>query len=110
MLSSKKLFELVINNNYDELSVAIQNKQVDFKSQNRRNIYIIPTAVEYRAIECFELLINGIPDDKVNEFTMCQSGLNKALEYYGNAPNPKNKYFIEKILNKNRYNFNSFNK
>ena len=33
MLSSKKLFKLVINNNYDELSIAIQNKQVNFKAE-----------------------------------------------------------------------------
>jgi len=101
MLSYKKLFELVINNNYDELSVAIQNKQVDFKAQNRRNCYIISSAIEYRSIECFELLVDSIPENKVNSFNIYESGLVKALEYYGNAPNQKNKYFIEKLLSKN---------
>jgi hypothetical protein len=101
MLSSKKLFDLVLNNNYDELLLAIQKNQVDFKSQNRKNKYIIPTAIEYRSIECFELLVNNILDESVSEFNIYQSGVSQALQYYGNAPNSKNKYFIEKLLNKN---------
>lgn len=101
MLSSKKLFELVINNNYDDLLIAIQNKKIDFKAQNRKNNYIIGTAIEYRSIECFELLINNISNEQISDFNVYQSGFYQALEYYGNAPNLKNKYFIEKLLNKN---------
>jgi hypothetical protein len=100
MLTSTKLFKLVINNNYDELSVAILNKQVNFKAQNKKKNYILSSAIEYRSVECFELLVNAISDtsDKLNIY---ESGLYQAIKYYGNAPNTKNKYFIEKLLNKN---------
>ena len=101
MLTSKKLFELILNNNYDELLLAIQNKQVDFKARNRKNNYIVAASIEYRSIECFELLLNNIPDEEVSEFNYYQSGVYQALKYYINAPNSKNKYFIEKLLNKN---------
>jgi len=101
MLSSKKLFELVINNNYDKLENAIQNKQVDFKAQNRKSEYILSIAIKYRSNECFELLANNISDEILQDYNSSQSGLFQAIEYFKNAPNLKNKYFIEKLLNKN---------
>jgi hypothetical protein len=101
MISSKKLFELVINNNYEELETVIQNKQVDFIAENKRGTYIIPTAIEYRAIECFDLLINNISEGLAEKLTNTQSGMKQALDYYNASPNIQNKYFIEKLLNKN---------
>ena len=49
MLSSKKIFDMVISNNYDKLEIAIQNKQVNFLAQNRKDEFIIPTSIKYRS-------------------------------------------------------------
>ena len=51
MISSKKLFELVINNNYEELEIVIQNKQVDFIAENKRGVYVIPTKENFNKLK-----------------------------------------------------------
>ena len=98
MLSSKKTFDMVINNDHEKLEIALLNKQIDFLAINRKNEFLIPTSIKYRSIECFELLINALPDDT---YTIVNSGFLQALEYYSNAPNAKNKYFIEKLQSVN---------
>ena len=85
---------MVISNNYDKLEIAIQNKQVNFLAQNRKDEFIIPTSIKYRSVECFDLLINALPD---NNYTIHNLGFYQAFEYYSDAPNSKNKYFVEKL-------------
>lgn len=104
MLTNTALFELVINNNYDEIASAIQFNRVNFKAKNRRSNYILEVAIEYRSIECFDLIVDNIPESE--KISISEAGLYKAIKYYSAAPNNKNKYFIDKLLSKNNIDFN----
>jgi hypothetical protein len=104
MLTNTVLFELVINNNYDELALAIHFNRVNIRGVNRKSSYILAAAIQYRSVECFDLLLDAIPITE--KLSVSESGLNIATHYYANAPNNKNKYFIDKIMSKTNVEFN----
>jgi hypothetical protein len=98
MTSIKKIFEIVESNNYTELEKIIKNNKTDLSLKSRKNEYLIPQSVKYRAKECFDLLIEtkylNINDSREN-------GLWQALCYYCISKNEGNYYYIEKLKQKN---------
>ena len=103
MTSITKLFKLVSNNDYETLGQLIESRikdKINFDCIKSASS-LIYQAIQYRAKECFDLLVN-IP----NYETLLKSdfnGLTIACQYYINAPNPSNEYYINKMLSVNAY-------
>jgi hypothetical protein len=97
MTSLTKIFELVQYNNYEELDKIIKYTNVDLRLSNRRNEYLIPVAIKYRSKECFDLLIESKYLDTTNSE---KNGLRIAIEYYCNAPNESNSYYLMRLFGK----------
>ena len=97
MTSLTKIFELVQYNNYEELDKIIKYTKVDLLLSNRRNEYLIPISIKYRSRECFDLLIESKYIDTTNSE---KNGLRIAIEYYCNAPNESNSYYLIRLIGK----------
>jgi len=97
MTSLTKIFELVQYNNYEELDKIIKYTKVDLRLSNRRNEYLMPVAIKYRSKECFDLLIESKYLDTTNSE---KNGLRMAIEYYCNAMNESNSYYLMRLLSK----------
>lgn len=98
MATMTQLFKIVSSNDYDTLEKLIMsNKKPDFNCI-KSGTSLISKAIEVRALECFNLLMG------LNDLTVLKSnnthinGLDIALEYYSSAPNPSNKYFLDKLI------------
>jgi len=87
-----ELTHIVINNNYNKLQDNIYNG-IDVNKYE-----LLTTSIRFRAIECFDILLNI--QDKNKEIS---DGLHQAISYYVNAPNVRNYYFLERLLTKNIY-------
>lgn len=101
MISTKALFEIVRTNDYEKLSSIINNlTPEDLLKTSKKSTSIIPHAIEYRSIECFDILLDSNKFDfkKMKHYT---NGFFTALEYYNLAPNQKNIYYVDKLIQKN---------
>lgn len=98
MTSLTKIFELVQYNNYEELDKIIKYTKVDLLLSNRRNEYLIQISIKYRSRECFDMLIESKYFDTTNSE---KNGLIIAIEYYCNAMNESNSYYLMRLLDKN---------
>lgn len=101
MTTMTQLFKIVSTNDYDTLEKLIMgNKKLDFNCI-KSGISLISKSIEVRALECFNLLMS------LNDLSVLQSnntnvnGLTIALEYYSSAPNPSNKYYLDKLIERN---------
>jgi hypothetical protein len=97
MSSLTKIFELVQYNNYEELDKIIKYTTLDLTLSNRRTEYLIPNSIKHRSRECFDLLIESKYFDKNYPN---KNGLYIAIEYYCNAPNESNSYYLMRLLGK----------
>jgi len=101
MISTRTLFEIVRTNDYEKLSSIIDNlTPVDLLKTSKKNTSILPHAIEYRSTECFNILLESNKFDfkKMNCYT---NGFYTAFDYYKLAPNEKNMYYIDKLIQKN---------
>jgi hypothetical protein len=101
MISTRALFEIVRTNDYEKLSSIINNlTPVDLAKTSKKNTSIIPHSIEYRSTECFNILLESNKFDfrKMNCYT---NGFYTAFDYYKLAPNEKNMYYIDKLIQKN---------
>jgi hypothetical protein len=101
MTTMTQLFKIVSSNDYDTLEKLIMgNKKLNFNCI-KSHTSLISKAIEVRALECFNLLMS------LNDLSILQSnntyvnGLTIALEYYSSAPNPSNKYYLDKLIERN---------
>jgi hypothetical protein len=100
-----KVFRYITNNDHQNLSLLLEsnpelvNSTTGFKST-------ITKSIEFRSKECFDILINH-PNLKLLNYVdttypnVWKSGMAPALNYYGNAPNNENLYYLQNLLNKN---------
>lgn len=89
-MSTKKLFELVEYNNSTELEKLIYGKKkINLDVKNK--IYLIENAIQFRAKECFDLLLET--DIKII------LGLEMSIRLLQD-PNPTNRYYFDKIIEK----------
>ena len=94
MKPSNSIYTLIQYNDYNKLENIINSYDVELL---KNNTDLIETAIKYRSTECFDLLIESNifdPSDIKN------NGLLIALEYYCNAKNETNMYYIYKLKNK----------
>ena len=101
MTTMTQLFKIVSANDYDTLQKLIMgNKKPDFNCI-KSGSSLVTKSIEVRATECFNLLLS------LNDLSILQSnnshinGLNIAIDYYSTAPNSINKYFLDKLIEKN---------
>lgn len=101
MTTTHQLFNMVRANDYVGLEKAIENKKNLINYCIDLNDSVIAKAIEVRALECFNLLIN------INELNLILqsenpaiSGLAIAIDYYLRAPYNSNKYYLEKLVEK----------
>ena len=100
MTTMTQLFKIVTSNDYEALKKIIQSKsKADFNCVKSRQS-LLQKAIEVRAKECFDLLIE-IPNLEIIKKGGMLSGIQKALEYYIAAPNPVNEYYVNVLLEKN---------
>ncbi len=101
MISTKALFDIVRSNDYEKLSNIInQLKPEDLLKTSKKNTSIISHAIEYRSFECFNILLDSNKFD-FKKMRYYSNGFSMALEYYKLAPNEKNMYYVNKLLEKN---------
>jgi len=101
MISTRALFEIVRTNDYEKLKNIINDlTPADLLKTSKKNTSILPHAIEYRSIECFNILLESNKFDfkKMNCYT---NGFCMAFDYYKLAPNEKNMYYIDKLIQKN---------
>jgi hypothetical protein len=98
MATATKLFEMVTADDAEGLEIlANSGKTIDW-NMKFRGYSLVQRAIELRAVRTFDFLIS-IPN-----LTILQTedyGIIKAIEYYCKAPNDRNKYFIDRLLEKN---------
>ena len=87
--------------NYETIEMLINsNQNIDFNCI-KSGISLITKAIEVRSIECFNLLL------EYDKLTILQSnnlhvnGLSIAIDYFSTSPNLSNKYFIDRLFEKN---------
>jgi hypothetical protein len=91
LMQSLKIIEY---NNYDKLNdIIINNRESIIKIYSS----LIEKSIKYRSLECFDLLINMDINNINYEYKYC---ISLACLYYNNAPNMKNFYYLEKVVNK----------
>lgn len=96
-----QLFKIISTNDYEKLEKIIVDKNKSNFNCIKSNKSLISKAIEVRAFECFNLLI------QINDLSILQSnnnninGLNIALDYYLSAPNLSNKYYLDKLIEHN---------
>uniref|UniRef100_A0A6C0EFD6 Ankyrin repeat protein n=1 Tax=viral metagenome TaxID=1070528 RepID=A0A6C0EFD6_9ZZZZ len=99
MTTIKFLFNTITGNDYESLIRIIQNNKVNLNCHNRTGYSLLHKAIEVRAKECFDILIN-IPNYLKNKSSK-DSGLLKAIEYYLISNNSTNYYYLNNLLEKN---------
>lgn len=101
MTTMTQLFKIVSTNDYDTLEKLIMsNKKPDFNCV-KSGISLVHKAIEVRALECFNMLMS-LPDLSVIQSNNSNAnGLAIALEYYSTAPNQSNKYYLDKLIERN---------
>lgn len=101
MATMTKLFEKVTADDYEWIEqLILSKKKVDWNCI-RYKLSLIYRAIEVRALKTFDLLI-GIPEINVYSNTSGYiNGLTIALKYYMEAPNISNKYYLDRLLQKN---------
>ena len=93
------LFNLINFNDYEKLAQIIDsNKGKEYFHKRKSSESLISKAITVRARQCFDLLLTINFDMDNQDFY--QRGLYNAIEYYVNAPNSDNKYYLDKIMEK----------
>lgn len=98
MTSKGIIIKMVEANDYQSLGNIMLNKKINLNF-SKNNISLIHKAVEVRARECFDLLINN------SAYTYHQenswgNGVDKAMEYYKISQNPSNEYYLMRLIEK----------
>jgi len=95
----KRLFEVVENNNYNELQREIDiNPNINL-SYYKSQFSLLSTAVKYRAKECFDILVE-FPSVITFDNSHYYNSLSVAVNYYINGRNQSNKYYIDRLIEK----------
>lgn len=99
-MSLQKLLTIIKSNNHEMLDTLINsNKNIKW---TRGKYSLIYRAIEYRAKECFDLMINN---DKfkllLESDSGKRSGLLIATQYMIEFPSAGNKYYFDKLIEKN---------
>jgi len=102
MLTIVQTFQIVENNNFDDLLIIINSdKKFNFNILNKNGVSLLYIAVKYRARECFNLLIKQENLTILNSLSYYINPIHIALEYYVNGRNHVNKYYLDKLLEHN---------
>lgn len=100
MTTMTQLFKMVTANDYEGLEKIVQSKsKADFNCV-KSGISLLYRAIEFRSRECFDILMN-IPELDLLNKSGHLSGFSIALDYYMQAPNPSNEYYINTLMEKN---------
>jgi len=91
------LFEMVENNNYNDLKQTIVSNPTINLAVKKSGCSLLYNSVKYRAKECFDILVE-IPHVITYENTCYVSALSLAIKYYINGKNQSNKYYIDILL------------
>jgi hypothetical protein len=101
MATMTKLFEKVVANDYEWFESLVQSKKEVNWDCIRCKVSLVYKAIEVRAVKTFNILMN-IPELTVfSNSSGFINGINKAVDYYIAAPNADNKYFLDRLLEKN---------
>lgn len=101
MATMTKLYEMVLADDYEGLEDLLHSgKELPWGSIKSR-FSLLYKAIEYRSLKTFDLLIS-IPNlSLLKNDSGNINGMGIAIEYYMNAPNERNEYYIKRLLEKN---------
>lgn len=100
MTSITKLFKIISANDYEGLNrILSSNKIVDLNCY-KAGQSLIARAIEVRAKECFDIIIEHPSNPVLKNKHYGIDGLIKALEYCILAHNSSNDYYLQKLLKK----------
>lgn len=98
MVTYTELYKIIISNNYNTLlDLVNKNEYIDFNIIIS-NISLIDKAIEVRARECFDILIE-IPNLMILSNPK-YNGYYTAIKYMLLSDNPTNEYYLMKLINK----------
>lgn len=101
MTSLTQLFKMVSANDYEGLNKLLGGKNPVELNSYKGGQSLISRAIEVRAKECFDLILENPNNSMLNNKNSGFNGLSKAVEYYSIAPNPTNEYYVQRLLEKN---------
>lgn len=100
MTSVTQLFKMVSANDHDGLNrLLLGKKSVDLNSY-KSGQSLISRAIEVRAKECFDIIIDNPNNSMFKNKNSSLNGLTKALEYFSLAPNASNEHYLKRLLEK----------
>lgn len=103
MATITQLFKMVTANDYETIEMLINsnnNSNIDFNCI-KSGISLITKAIEVRSIECFNLLLESEKLTILQSNNLHVNGLSIAIDYFSTSPNLSNKYFIDRLFEKN---------
>ena len=101
-ITMTKLFNIIIGNDYNTLNKLLENNNnININCVNRQNQSLIYKAIEVRARECFDILINLDTLNIIYNKSSNINGLEKALDYCIISNNNSNNHYLNKLLDKN---------
>ena len=101
MTTMTQLFKMVTANDYETIEMLINsNQNIDFNCI-KSGISLITKSIEVRSIECFNLLLECEKLTILQSNNLHVNGLSVAIDYFSTSPNLSNKYFIDRLFEKN---------
>lgn len=100
MSSVTQLFKIVTANDYEGLTRILSSKKSADLNSYKSGQSIISKAIEVRAKECFDIIIDNPTNYLIKDKHSGLNGLSKAVEYFLLAPNASNGYYLQRLLEK----------
>ena len=95
-MNTLEIINIITYNNYNKLQYLIDNDLfIDNKIIKNYDL-LLSKSIQYISLECFDILLNN--NNITNNF---DNSLNISIEYYTNSNNIQNKYYLNKLLEKN---------
>jgi hypothetical protein len=99
MIGKKELVKVITTNNYQKLNeIVLNNENINF-SEYRGTYELINRSVIYRSRECFDILINHPSSQEILKNSNYENGVRPALDYFTEAPNEGNRYYVDRLIN-----------
>ena len=100
MTTLTQLFKMVSANDYEGLNQLLLNNKLIELNSYKSGQSLITRAIEVRAKECFDIIIDNPNNTMIKNKHARFNGLEKALDYYMTAPNISNEYYVQRLLEK----------
>jgi hypothetical protein len=95
-MNTIEINNIIIYNDYNKLQHLLDNNILFIKNYD----LLLCKSIEYKSLECFDILLNYIINNNIS-LDNFEASLNKSIDYIINNNNIQNKYYLNKLLEKN---------